>query len=395
MASKLELPPAQQRRDFAELSIACVAGLAAALTVLFIFAVPVAGNLAAARDFVSYWATGHQLVRNGNPYDRDAIAAIEHSAGLDARAVLIMRNPPWALPLVLPLGFFGLRIAAILWTLLLLACLLLSVRLVYQIHSSPPNHIHWLGFAFTPCIICFTMGQTSLFALLGLVLFLRYHSSRPFAAGAALWLCALKPQLFLPFAVALAAWIIVSCSYKLLAGSVAALAFTSAVAFFIYPHAWRDYLQLMRSPAVENDFIPCIPDVIRHWFFPQSAWPQYLPAALCCIWALVYYWRRRATWDWASNASPLMLVSLLFAPYCWFYDQCLAMPALLHGAYSTCSRNLLAILALLILAADLEICFVKVISPLWLWTAPAWFAWYLVARAATSREVARSAHVPA
>jgi hypothetical protein len=34
---------------------------------------------------------------------------------------------------------------------------------------------------------------------------------------------------------------------------------------------------------------------------------------------------------------------------------------------------------LLILAADLQILFVKVISPLWLWTAPAWFAWYLFA----------------
>ncbi len=194
MASELDSSPAHERRDFAEVAIAVVAGLALALTILFIFAVPVAGDLAASRDFVSYWATGQQLLRHGNPYDRDAISALEHSAGLTVKAVLIMRNPPWALPLAYPLGFLGLRVAAILWTLLLLACLLISVRMVCELHGSPPNRIHWLGLAFTPALICLTMGQTSLFTLLGFVLFLRFHRHRPFVAGAALWLCALKPQ---------------------------------------------------------------------------------------------------------------------------------------------------------------------------------------------------------
>jgi hypothetical protein len=383
MASKVVLPSAQERSNFADFSIAAVAGLALAFTILYIAAVPLAGKLSASRDFVSYWATGHQLLRHGNPYDRDAIMSLEHAAGLDPRAILIMRNPPWALPLVLPLGFLGVRIAGILWTLLLLACLLVSVRTVHQMYGTPPTRVHWLGFAFTPCLICLTMGQTALFALLGLVLFLRYHSQRPFAAGAALWLCALKPHLFLPFAAALAAWIVISRSYKLLAGAAAALAVSSGVASLLNPRAWSDYVQLMRSPAVENDFVPCIPDALRHWLMPNSALLQYLPAGLCCAWALVYYWRRRASWDWLSNGSPLMLVSLLFAPYCWFYDQCLAMPAIVHGAYTTRSRNRAGLLALIIFAADVELCLVKVISPLWLWTAPAWLAWYLLARAAS------------
>jgi hypothetical protein len=395
MASKLDLPPAQERRDFAEVAIAVVAGLTLALTILFIFAMPVAGNLAASRDFVSYWATGQQLVRHANPYDRDAISALEHSAGLTVKAVLIMRNPPWALPLAYPLGFLGLRVAAILWTLLLLACLLISVRMVRQLHGSPPNRIHWLGFAFTPAIICLTMGQTSLLALLGLVLFLRFHRCHPFNAGAALWLCALKPHLFLPFAAALAAWIVVSRSYKVLAGAAAALALSSAAAFLIDPTAWSAYTRMMRSPAVESEFIPCLADAMRHWLDPRAVWLQYLPAALCCLWALIYFWRRRIAWDWLSCSSPLMLVSLLAAPYCWFYDQCLAIPALLDGAYATRSRNLLAFLALAILLADIQICVVKVISPLWLWTAPAWLVWYLLARASAGKEASQPPSVSA
>jgi Glycosyltransferase family 87 len=380
MASQLDLP-AQEHRDLAEISIAVVAGLAFAITTLFIFAMPVAGKLAAARDFVSYWATGQQLIHHANPYDRDAIAVLEHSAGLNSKAVLIMRNPPWALPLAYPLGFLPLRLAAILWTLLLLACLLISVRMVRELHGSPPNRLHWLGLSFTPALICLTMGQTALFGLLGLVLFLRFHRPRPFAAGAALWLCALKPHLFLPFAAALTLWIVVSRGYRLLAGFVAALAVSSGAAFAIDPSAWTDYTRLMRSPAVDNEFIPCLADAMRHWLNPGATWLQYLPSLLGCIWALIYYWRRRAQWNWVTDGSPLMLVSLVVAPYCWFYDQCLAIPALMYGVYTTRNRHLLTILAMLILLSFLELCFIQIISPLWLWTAPAWLAWYLFARA--------------
>lgn len=395
MASKLDRPPAQQRSDFAELSIAVVAGLAFALLILFVFAMPMASSMAASRDFVSYWATGQQLVRHGNPYDLNAISALEHSSGFTFKITLLMRNPPWALPLAFPLGFLGLRVAAVLWTLLLLASFLISIRIVHQLHGSPPNHIHWLGFGFTPAIICITMGQTSLFALLGLVLFLRYHRHRPFAAGTALWLCALKPHLFLPFAAALALWIVVSRAYKVLAGAAAAIALSSAAAFFLDSSAWTEYIRLMRSPAVENEFIPCLADAMRHWLRPQATWLQYLPAALCCVWALFYFWRRRAAWDWLTNSSPLMLVSLLAAPYCWFYDQGLAIPALLDGAYATRSRKLLAALALLILLADVEICCVRIISPLYLWTAPAWLVWYLFAHASAARKSPLPLQVPA
>jgi hypothetical protein len=384
MADNLTAPPAQKRAHLAEFLMALVAGLALTVTALF-FAIQVAGNpggsrrLAASRDFVSYWATGRQLVRRANPYDRDAISTLEHAEGLDLRAVLIMRNPPWALPLAYPLGFLGLRQAGILWSALLVTCLLLSVRFVRQLYGDPPNHLHWLALSFTPALICITMGQTALLALLGLVLFLRWNYSRPFLAGTSLWFCALKPHLFLPFAAALATWIVISRGWKITAGAVAALAGSSALAFLLCPSAWLDYMRLMRSPAVENEFVPCLASAIRQWIDPKVAWIQYLPAALCCLWAVLYYWRRRAGWDWKSGGSTLMLVSLAAAPYCWFYDQCLAVPALLEGAYATRSRNVLAVLALAILAMDVEICVVRVVSPFYLWTAPAWLFWYLFA----------------
>jgi hypothetical protein len=361
-------------------SITVIASLGLTMAVLFLCVMPLAGDMAGSRDFVSYWATGQQLLRHGNPYDHDAIAALEHANSLDPRAVLIMRNPPWALPIAYPLGWLGLRVAALLWSLLLAGCMGGSVMMLHRMQGSPPGFVHWIGLGFTPALICLMMGQTALFSLLGLVLFLRYHSERPFAAGAALWLCLLKPHLFLPFAAALCVWIMFSRGWRLLAGVATAVAVSTALTWIIAPKAWQDYSTLMRSPSVENDFIPCLATATRLWLWPNAVWVQYLPALLSSVWAVVFFWRQRTTWDWRKQGGTLILVSLVAAPYCWLYDQGLAIPALLQRAYSVRNRRMLTVLAALILAADVQLCLVKVISPFWLWPAPAWLLWYLLAR---------------
>ena len=382
MASKTGHLSSEAQGDLADLSIALIGGLAFAIAVLFLCSVPFSGNIAGSRDFISYWATGQQLVHHANPYDREAVARIEHDAGLAPRAVLLMRNPPWALPLAYFMGFLGLRMAAALWSLLLLACLILSVLLVRRMHGNPRNHLHWLGLSFTPALICLIMGQTSIFALLGVAIFLRWQDRRPFAAGAALWLCALKPHLLLPFAAAVLFWIVAGRRYRVLAGAISALAASLSAAWLIDPAAWTGYLAMMQAPAIENEFVPCPADAIRIWFWPQATWLQFLPCALACAWALIYFGRHRQRWDWLRNGSPLLLVSVLFAPYCYLYDQCLVIPALLGGAYATRSRRLLLALATMILALDVQLAFTKVISPWFMWAAPAWLVWYILARTA-------------
>lgn len=380
MATSMNPPVARPQYDLADISIALLGGLMLAVTALFLCAVPLAGKMAGSRDFVAYYATGRQLVQHADPYDADAIRRIERASGLSADGVLLMRNPPWGLPLAWPLGFFGVRVAAIFWSLLLLACLLISVNLIRLMHGSPPNHVHWLALSFTPALICLTMGQTSLFALLGLTLFLRYHKTHPFGAGAALWLCALKPHLLLPFFVALLAWILVSRSYRLLAGSVAAMAASWLATYVVDPSAFSRYMALMRSPSVVQEFVPCLSDAMRFAIRPQAVWLQYLPAALCSIWALVYFWRRRQHWDWLENGGLLVLASIIAAPYSFVYDQSLAIPAMLNAGYRVRNRNLLLVVVGCLLLIGLQATRVRVSSAWYLWTAPAWLIWYLIAR---------------
>jgi hypothetical protein len=139
---------------------------------------------------------------------------------------------------------------------------------------------------------------------------------------------------------------------------------------------------MMRAPEIDNQFIPCLSDALRLWLRPQAVWLQYLPALICCAWTLHYFWRRRETWDWTEDGSALMLVSLLFAPYCWLYDQGLALPALLHRAYRSRSGTLVVLIALAALLIDIEVCRFKITSAAYLWTAPAWLACYLLTRTA-------------
>jgi hypothetical protein len=293
---------------------------------------------------------------------------------------LFMRNPPWGLPLAAPLGLIGVRIGALLWSLLMLGCLVLSVHLLWRMHGRPANRLHWLALSFGPALICVMMGQTSLLALLGFVLFLYLHRTRPFLAGVSLWLCMLKPHLFVPFGVVLLVWIVISRSYRLMAGAVAAMAASCILTWWLYPAAWSDYAHMMHGAGLDTEYIPCIIVVLRLWLSPHAMWLQYIPPALGCAWALGWFWPRRHAWDWTRYGSILVLVSLVAAPYSWIYDGGLAIPALLQGAYLTRSRALLVILAIASLAVEIQLVGgIKITSPLYLWTAPAWLAWYLLA----------------
>jgi hypothetical protein len=383
MPDAADMPVVKARYDFAEVLIACVTGLMLTYTALFLCVVPLSGRIAAGRDFVIYWATGQQLIHRANPYDTDAMERIERSAGLSARfKVGFMRNPPWALPVALPLGLAGVRSGALLWSLALFACLVISIRMLWLMLPGCKIYLPWLGIIFTPAVLCVTMGQTSLFALLGYVLFLRFHATRPFIAGTSLWLCALKPHLFVPFGLVLLAWVLVSRSYKILAGAAVALAASCMATAMIDPSAWVEYARMMRTYGIEKEFIPCLGIALRFWLSPEATWLQYLPSALGCVWALGYFWPRRHAWDWMRDGSLLMLVSIITAPYCWLFDQALAIPALLYGAYATRSRILLVVLVFASVLIQIELARgIKVQSDFFLWTAPAWLAWYLLARA--------------
>jgi hypothetical protein len=380
----------RKNADYADLLIALACGLTIASTALFLALLPLAQHLAGSRDFVVYWATGQQLAHHANPFDTVAMGHLEHAAGFTGKGSYFMRNPPWSLPLALPLGYMSARVAALPWSLLMLGLLLLSVRMMWKMFGRPGTHIEWLGYCFPPALICVIAGQTAILLLTGLALFLRLHRSRPFWAGVSLWLCTLKPHLFLPWAAVLLLWIVVSRSYRILAGAVTALAASCALTALIDPAAWSQYMHWADRSGIAHEFMPCFSVLLRDAINPSSQWLVFVLPAIGCVWALAWFWPRRHTWDWLEHGNLVMLVSILVAPYCWLWDHSLAIPALLYGACRTPSRKVLAGLAVLYIVLELQpyVFQVGLNSKLFLWPAVAWIAWYAVAMRSAQRQPA-------
>lgn len=372
----------QHLREIAEFLILAVCIVTFAFTAMGIFASMFGRSAAGSRDFVEYWASGHQLLHHGNPYDNGSILKLERSAGFPSGVpTLVMGNPPSALLLVLPLGALSAFAGELLWELLLLASLVLSVQMVRVMNGSPKNLLHLLGYSFAPALSCLLAGQVSVFILLGLVLFLRWHRSHPFLAGASLWLCLLKPHLFLPFGVVLLMWIIFTRSYRIVAGTAFAVAASSVIITILDPSVWNQYAQMMKGARIDRVLMPCVGSLLRYYVPPHTLWLQCLPAGLGCLWAVAYFLKRRDAWNWIEDGSLLMLVSVFVAPYTWFMDQAALIPALLYGVYCTRSRSLIAILALISALIEIEIlCGLPLLhSAFYLWTAPAFLVWYVFA----------------
>src|SRR5262249_38061094 len=75
----------------------------------------------------------------------------------------------------------------------------------------------------------------------------------------------------------------------------------------------------------------------------------------------------------------LLVISLVSAPYSYVYDQAVAIPALIHAGYKVRYRNLLLVLIGFFIIIGLQSSKQKVSSLGYVWTAPAWLLWYLIA----------------
>lgn len=367
------------RRVFEQSTLAAFT-LITSVTVLILLAV-VYRYSPGTRDFIEYWASGQLLVHHQNPYDPAAILKLERGAGLpESKGALVMGNAPPSLSLIYPLGLFSVRTAECIWLVLLIASLILALRSVSQHPGNPKPYVWALVCGFAPVLACLTLGQMAMLVLLGFALFLRFHRCRPFMAGASLCLCLLKPQLFLPFGIVLALWIWRNRQLRMLAGALSAMAASVLLSLWLDPACWNQYFAMMRLERYDRAAIPCFSVVLRD-LAGGSTMLQYLPGAVACVWAGWYFLRRRNDWDWIRDGSLVVLVSVVVAPYSWFVDQCLAVPALVYGLQTTRSRLLMAALAwgsVIIEAVQLQ--GVSLLHSNWLlWTAPAWLIWYIAA----------------
>ena len=211
------------------------------------------------------------------------------------------------------------------------------------------------------------------------MVFLYFHALRPYLAGAALLLCLLKPHLFLPFAVALIAWIVTTRTYRILIGAGAAWIASTALSMFLDPAIWLQYVHGEKGENIQNLFLPCLSCAFRLLIHRNAIWLQFLPAIVGSIWALWYFRARRDRWIWVEHGPLLLLVSVMVAPYAWFTDEALALPAVLFALCRAADsgRSFLPFGFLTGVALFEVVMGVPLTSPYYLWTVLAWLACYL------------------
>jgi hypothetical protein len=348
--------------------------VAVVLVLSAVFAFTAASN-PGGKDYIAYWTSAQLLLHHADPYSPSLVFSLEREQGHLAPTPLVMRNPPWALFLVAPLGLCNARVGLFLWTLVGIACIVVSIRLLKSIPRDGP-----FAFLFAPVMACVYSGQSSPFLLLGFALFLRFHRTRPFLAGCALFLMAIKPHLFLVFWAILLIDCIYLRTYRLVVGTALSLAAASVLATLIDPHVWSQYLAMLRASSLDTEFFPTLSMQLRLRIAPHMGSLLFLPTAIAIFWGLWYYTKNRHSWDWSRHGMLVMLVTVAASPYGWFTDEAVLLPsiafALVHSRMRRISFSIL--LGLNTIALYLVIGrHASLSSAAYIWTPLAWLLWFI------------------
>jgi hypothetical protein len=369
------------------------------------------------RDYFSFWAAGQALAHHQSPFGTVVTVIrngepVRHvicpewtsrpqgsspsreipSNGLEYPCILY---PPFALFLTAPLGFMSVRVGAVFWSLGIIALVMSSIRILWAMHGKPEGRLHLLGYLFAPVMACLLAGQTSAFLLFGLTVFLYLHRSNPLLGGLALSLCLIKPHLFAPLILCILLSSISRSSWRVLSGIALGFCFMNLTALAMRPSVWSDYLAMLHTGQIQRLFIPNMSSLFRIAIDPDSFWLQFVPEFAAGAWAVWYFAENRTGWNWNTNGSLVLLVSVAAVPYSWFTDEVVLLPAILGSIFALARQGGSLIPYGVIAAAALfEVLFgIQMPSGLYIWTPLAWLLWYLWASRRTrefSKPLARA-----
>jgi hypothetical protein len=266
-------------------------------------------------DFTFYWVAARHFWLDLNPY-----APVTPGDP-------VMFAPPWIIPVIAWLGPFRLHTATFLWLVVSAIAFGIAAIWLWQIYGEGQNP-GWavvLTASFTPVAFMFVAGQIDALPLLGIAGFLRYEAKRPYLAGAFLFLAALKPQIVFLIWLALVVLALAVRKWKPLAGFFPVFLLANLVTFLLRPSVFAEWRQVLRQDQVFFFDTATIGYVLRH--FTGLRFAQYVPALAAFTWFGLNA-ATRVAWDWKKMMPALLLVSLVAAPYAWYQDHVMLLPAL-------------------------------------------------------------------
>jgi hypothetical protein len=337
-------------------------------------------------DFVEYWAAGRLAIRGDNPYDPIQVGQLESEAGRVGEP-LLMWNPPWTLPFVVPFGMLPPKTAHLVWLFLNFAIVLAATDAAWRLFGGPVERrgIAWLlAFTFVPTFLTLYLGQISALLFAGTALFLSFERrGQDYRAGASTLLIAIKPHLFTFFWIALLFWALNQRRWRVLAAACVTLLTATFVALLIDPAVLSQYFDALTKTPPAHYFSPTWGTVLRvlsgqEWFGLQFLSP--LPGL---IWFIPMWLRRCRTWVWADRMPALLFASLLTATYgAWPFDLIILLVPLMQVSASVSrgvGKNRLAPALYFAANAVAAIFVVGLVNFFWwIWLTPALLLAYVV-----------------
>jgi hypothetical protein len=268
-------------------------------------------------DFIEYWAAGRLFWAGENPYDPGQMDSLERAAGWTGSSPLMMWNPPWTIPVVLPYALLPFWTARALWLWTHLILLVGAADRLWRYCEGPLSGrwISWVAaLLFFPAALALYLGQISPLLLVGMCGFLvALRKGRDFAAGGFAALLALKPQALYLFWIFLLWWIIRERRWKVAAGLALWLTASSLIVWSASPGIFHSYLAAVSSgngPAVWQT--PTWGVALRMIGGSSlGEWVRFAPMTAGLAIALWWWGRNRTRFSWGDHLMFVVFLVLL------------------------------------------------------------------------------------
>jgi hypothetical protein len=345
-------------------------------------------------DFFPFWAAGKLNLAGQNPYDpqnKESLQVAVGGYGATTYRIAIMLNPPWAVTLVMPFGLLSYPISRIAWLFISIAFIVISAQLCWRFYNGSPQK-RWLAwvalFVFSPMIAVLEVGQSSVLVLLGVTLFLYFilYQKNDWAAGAALALVFVKPQVTLIFLLAVFLWVIQQKRWRILGSSLLTITVLILIAMLFNPSIFSQYLGMARAGYLSERATPTIGAYLRYfWLGVDQFWLQFIPPMIAVAWFIWYWQKHRSSWTWMHELPILLLVSQVSAPYTYTYDLVILLPVIIQATVllASCRKCWMTALlvAVFIMINILDLLLHMRFNDFWfIWIAPSIFLWFLIVR---------------
>lgn len=286
-------------------------------------------------DFIQYWSSFHLLQSGQNPYAYPLLESLQRGMG-NSGDIILMWNPPWLLLIFYPILMLPFGEAARVW---LYADLIALVGIVVTLNDiyKPKRELLLLALisvlAFSPLWYSLLYGQVTVFLTLFFCLSLLFlKRNRPLWAGAVFSLLSLKPHIFITIFILFSVWSFKRSGLKFIIGALSGFLLLSVATYLYQPTLIVDWIACFGTraqvPGADLSYIWFTSTLIGFLRSVFSITGETLSIVIVGVTALFAFIMGRLKSHQPIETLILGIIplSLLSAPYGWFFDYLILLP---------------------------------------------------------------------